>query len=419
MLALSFGCSNEPVDAPDTTSESPTGPGGKGDVIGDDVVEAECSFDRTWLVEASSELEGVSTTYTIDDLDQIPVTDAAQIFQAMAMVGLISGGEDLDVVFDAADGGEIAIVELELSGDQFDWVLFFAGDTEVGVIFERDSTTPVAEVSDGDIKGCAVGGGSRVIPTDTYTCSFDMIYSPDSSEGLEELAGDAIVYTINDAGEIPAAHAAAIFKVVDHVSRDIDGEDFDVVFELADDGVFDVFDYNVEGDDHTWVRFFAGDTEVGAILDAAGHIIAEISDGDVIACVLDGEHDVLGEDFAEVSCSFEHRFSPDSSSELGDIAGEAIEYGEGAREAIPEDHASLIFRAVKHLTFLSGDEDFDVMFSAADDGLFELFTFELGGQTVTWVRFFAGDTEVGVVFDAAGVVIAEVGDGDIQGCVAK
>ena len=36
----------------------------------------------------------------------------------------------------------------------FDWIRAFAGDTEIGVVFEREREVIVAEISDGDVLGC-------------------------------------------------------------------------------------------------------------------------------------------------------------------------------------------------------------------------------------------------------------------------
>ena len=43
---------------------------------------------------------------------------------------------------------------VEFNGQRYDWIRGYAGDTEVGVVFRRDTLTIVGEVSDGDIMGC-------------------------------------------------------------------------------------------------------------------------------------------------------------------------------------------------------------------------------------------------------------------------
>ena len=58
----------------------------------------------------------------------------------------------------------LEVVELVLlrqltvdGGDTYVWIAFYAGDTQVGVIFEGGTLNQVAEISDGDLMGCTQG----------------------------------------------------------------------------------------------------------------------------------------------------------------------------------------------------------------------------------------------------------------------
>lgn len=76
---------------------------------------------------------------------------------------------------------------------------------------------------------------------------------------------------------------------------------------------------------------------------------------------------------------------------------------------------------VLHLGFLvPGQERRDAdLYEVSDDGSFQIFTGTVNDIDIDWVQFFAGDTEVGVIFEAGTTnIIGEVGDGDIRGCDA-
>ncbi len=58
----------------------------------------------------------------------------------------------------SADEGQITIYELAYEKDYFQgevsWVSFYAGDTEVGMLFKAGTAEVVAEISDGDALAC-------------------------------------------------------------------------------------------------------------------------------------------------------------------------------------------------------------------------------------------------------------------------
>jgi hypothetical protein len=92
--------------------------------------------------------------YTIDVIDQIPEQDANQTAAAALLLEMILPSSDFDVVFEIADEGTFHVWDLDIDGEEYDWVQFYAGDTEVGMVFKDNSIIPIGEISDGDIKGC-------------------------------------------------------------------------------------------------------------------------------------------------------------------------------------------------------------------------------------------------------------------------
>ena len=61
----------------------------------------------------------------------------------------------LDEVLDNGDGGEVFFASGEVGGVELDWVQFFAGDIEVGAVFNAGTLEIIAEIGDGDISGCS------------------------------------------------------------------------------------------------------------------------------------------------------------------------------------------------------------------------------------------------------------------------
>lgn len=115
-----------------------------------------CSFNldsRIGDVTGDLDRDG-ERSITIDDIDSLTDREQEQIFAAATHLGRALDGEDFDVVFEVADEGEFFLIELETGRGTVDWVKFFAGDNEVGVMFVDDELEVVAEISDGDIKGC-------------------------------------------------------------------------------------------------------------------------------------------------------------------------------------------------------------------------------------------------------------------------
>ena len=70
-----------------------------------------------------------------------------------------------------------------------------------------------------------------------------------------------------------------------------------------------------------------------------------------------------------------------------------------------------------HLGFVEAGAHEDEAFAAVDEGQIELRDVTFNDGEFEWLRAYAGDTEVGVVFRRGTTqIVGEVGDGDIQGC---
>ena len=149
-LALALGCSSSPNDAP------------LGGVDGKADSATECSYDRTFAeADVSSELEQAvvsAAEMSVDDIESLSEVQTAQLIAAAVQLESVEPGSVIDNVFAAADEGAIEVLSLTVESDgetsDYDWVRYFAGDNEVGVVFKDDSLDIVAEISDGDILGC-------------------------------------------------------------------------------------------------------------------------------------------------------------------------------------------------------------------------------------------------------------------------
>ncbi len=64
------------------------------------------------------------------------------------------GKMSLDEVLTQVDGGEIFYGSGVVRGVEIDWVKFFSGDTEIGVVFAAGTLEIVAMIADGEIWGC-------------------------------------------------------------------------------------------------------------------------------------------------------------------------------------------------------------------------------------------------------------------------
>jgi hypothetical protein len=85
-------------------------------------------------------------------------TAAAQLLAGLAVEGWESDA-DIEAVFERhvdEEGVYMNAITLLATGEQFDWLEFFMGDTEVGYIFRTGTTELVGCVGDGEIYDCAI-----------------------------------------------------------------------------------------------------------------------------------------------------------------------------------------------------------------------------------------------------------------------
>ena len=112
---------------------------------------------------------------------------------------------------------------------------------------------------------------------------------------------------------------------------------------------------------------------------------------------------------------------PDSSEALAEsiASGRPVSIDDASSLSVLE--AQQVIAAMQHLEFIGSYGSLGEAFDAADDDELELIELELEQQddllVADWVRLYAGDTEVGVLFaDGTTDVIGEVSDGDVMGC---
>lgn len=250
-------------------------------------VDPQCSWDNPSRVgDSTMELNDHVTgrvTVTIDDIDILDVIQSRQIWTACEHLEFLQGNEDFDIVFEATDEGEFYLKEAEVAGIEYDWVSFYAGDSEVGVVFLANTLEIVGEVSDGGIMGC----GEQEEPTGEVVCHWDT-ETPlvDDSSALRELATSSREVTTDDLDSLSDLDCQQLFTAALHLELITGDEDCDMVFEVADEGVFELIDVTVDNTSFDWVSLYAGDTEVGVVF-AAGttDIVGEIGDGDIMGCV--------------------------------------------------------------------------------------------------------------------------------------
>lgn len=121
-------------------------------------------------------------------------------------------------------------------------------------------------------------------PSDELECSSPWRQiNPNDTEKLAEYIAGAVNYTADDV--VPEADARQIFAAVRHLGFVTEDAAFEAVFDIADDGFFGVADLEIGEFTFDWVEFSVGDTEVGVIFeDGTTRIVAQVSDGDVLAC---------------------------------------------------------------------------------------------------------------------------------------
>ncbi len=286
------------------------------------------------------------------------------------------------------------------------------------------------------------------------TCSFNT--DSGIGETSADLAGNVVAtrkVTIDDIDGLSPRESAQIWETLRLLDSAPDGEDFDLVFDVADDGFFEIHDLEIAtgspscvtgkrcgnacisrektchltgGKAYQWVELGLGDTEVGVVFEAQTlKPIARIGDGDLEGCVVDAPRqddptpnpDPTPDEPGKFACSFSQSWIADTSGDLEELVTDEATVTLEDVDSLTALQQQQLFAAAVHGTFVDASDDFDVIFDAADEEEFFLLTVANDGKGFDWVRWFAGDTEVGVVFDAGSLdIVAEVGDGDISGC---
>ncbi len=119
---------------------------------------AECAFGETThdLRDAPHllvESRGQGSTAA-----QLSGMAATQLITGLAAEGW-SADADIEEIFERHvddEGVYMNAITLLATGEQFDWLEFFMGDTEVGYIFRSGTTELVGCVGDGEIYDCAI-----------------------------------------------------------------------------------------------------------------------------------------------------------------------------------------------------------------------------------------------------------------------
>lgn len=234
--------------------------------------------------------------YGVEDSDFLPfeVTDpygqtAAELVGELTLANLASAdsylvtvagyaaaheGISLEEYLGNMDDESVEIYELSWFSTGYEWVRGYQGDTEVGYIFDAGFAGPVAEVGDGDILGCDNDECSYDIPTD-FPSTRDLV-GPPLATLYETLTAPS------DFSEIQEQQLRVMFAA-DGVSTG--GETLAELIDFADGGEFEYYDVG-EDVEVEWIRYYAGDTEVGGFFEAGTtNLVGLVGDGEISACV--------------------------------------------------------------------------------------------------------------------------------------
>ncbi len=266
-----------------------------------------CSYDTPFYYDASSDMARfVTDSVTVDKDTALSSLQARQIFAATSHLGFVSAGEDFSRVWEASDDKDFVISVVD-GGVAFDWIKFYAGDTEVGVVFETGTSRIVAEISDGDVLACDVAANpTPVQPGEPVACSYDSTWYFDASSDMGNFVVERA--TVDQSMALAQVETDQIFAAVVHLGFVATDDAFATVWDVSDDKNFELSTIDV-GERFDWVKFYAGDTEVGVVFAAnSTTVVAEIGDGDVLGCAVPSPI---------ASCTYDHDWLASSSSELG------------------------------------------------------------------------------------------------------
>ncbi|MFT7582923.1 MAG: hypothetical protein ACI9MR_004609 [Myxococcota bacterium] len=230
-------------------------------------------------------LSGDKTTHTIEKLGDIGELRAKQIVAVAILTLFLDNDVDLAKSLDAADEQTAWHRVVTFEGQAYDWIQMYGGDTEVGGVFVAGTLDLVAEISDQALVPCVADTVVATVPK--VTCDFDTP-SPvgDSSGPLEEGALSTARYATEDVDAIPAIAAQQIMAAAVHLDAVEAGADLAKAIGSVDDGLVYVLEVEVKGTPFSWIQFYLGDTEVGAVFEQGTvNQVAEISDGEILGCV--------------------------------------------------------------------------------------------------------------------------------------
>lgn len=218
--------------------------------------------------------------------DEARVIDRAQIAAALKQLGFAKGDEAFETLFEFSDDAEFLLYQLKVDGKYYDWVKWYAGDTEVGVIFEAASTRIVGEIGDGEIKSCTP-------PPATYTqasCNYGSTLFPESSADFEPSVTAEKWVTVykekDERDQLSALQTGQLRTALAQLHEINELPSLEYVFDSADEGQIGVITLEISGVSYAWVKFWAGDTEVGVIFEQGStRVLATVGDQDVSQCM--------------------------------------------------------------------------------------------------------------------------------------
>lgn len=422
VFLLSVGCGDDaavlqPDDGADQTHTGKADDGASS--------AATCSYDNVWLVADSNALEDLSGgggEVRFDDAAALDEVTRAQLLAAAVHLRAVDSGASLEDAFDNVDDNAMYTHGFSIHGAAFDWVQLYLGDTEVGVVFDAGTARIVAEIGDGDISGCSnLPVDAPACEEATLTCDWSPAWLASSSSELRDVATDSQV--IEAGTELDELSAAQLIAAATHLQGIEPGAGLAAAIASGDEASWRVSTVTFGEVAFTWFKAYMGDTEVGVVFDRGTvQIVAEVGDGDILGCTREcppstppGDDDVALPEPAV--CSYEHPWLAESSAPLWDAATDATELDSHSKlDSLAE---AQVLAAAVHLQGIDAGDSLEMAFASTDESSWNRSTLVLEGQTFEWVQSWMGDTEVGVVFAAGTLeIVAEIGDGDVLGCVA-
>lgn len=208
-------------------------------------------------------------------LGELTLADASSSSDLARIAGQAATheGVTLEEYLGTMDDESVEIYELTWFSVGYEWVRGYRGDTEVGYIFDAGFAGPVAEVGDGDFLGCNDEECSYSIPTDFANSTADLL-APALATLVDTLAAPG------DFSELQEQQLRVMF-VADGISTGL--ETLAELIDYADEGEFE---YYTVGENVQWIRYYAGDTQVGGFFEAdTTNLVGVVGDGEISACV--------------------------------------------------------------------------------------------------------------------------------------